>query len=57
MAAKLALYRWRGVMWQFEEGKQPAGAVRVAVTEPETPESRQQPKKPTRRRTTKKQES
>lgn len=57
MAAKLALYRWRGVMWQFEEGKQPAGAVRVAVTEPETPESRQQPKKLMRRRTTKKQES
>lgn len=55
MAEKLALYRWRGVTWQFEDGKAPAGAVRVADARPTTPEQRAQPKKaPARMRAVKK---
>ena len=42
-------YKWRGVTWQFEDGKAPEGAVLVEAKVPVTPETRE--KAPERRTT------
>ena len=43
----LRTYKWRGVFWQFEDGKAPAGAVLVEAVKPVTAEAQK------KRRTTK----
>ena len=45
----LRTYKWRGVFWQFEDGKAPAGAVLVEAVKPVTAET---PKKAPAKRTT-----
>lgn len=46
----LRTYRWRGVLWRFEDGKAPEGAVLVEVaSKGVTPE---EPRKAPARRTT-----
>lgn len=45
----LRTYRWRGVFWQFDDGKVPEGAILVErAAEPVTPET---PKKAPAKRT------